>query len=175
MDARRAVRRGKALYARFPAADGRTAAPRACCARVAHPPIHQPSYSMFNRWVGADLLGVLGPGHRHHRLFASCAGTERALSGHSGLLAHRSRTGSETDRITADKLEIVGALNRIALARGQTLAQMALAWLLRDKRVTSVLMGASSAAQISENAAALKNLHFSVEELAQIDRALQAG
>ncbi len=176
-----AVRQGKALYAGISNYQhGRTAAAaRLLRERGAPCLIHQPSYSMFNRWVEADLLGVLeseGIGCIAFSPLAQGLLSARYLKGiPDGSRASKPHGFLKPDRITADKLEIVGALNRIALARGQTLAQMALAWLLRDKRVTSVLMGASSVAQISENVAALKNLHFSAEDLAQIDRALQAG
>lgn len=174
-----AVRQGKALYAGISSyqPDRTTQAARLLRERGAPCLIHQPSYSMLNRWVEPELLGVLeaeGIGCIAFSPLAQGLLSARYLEGiPEGSRASKPHGFLKPDRITVDKLKITGALNRIAMARGQTLAQMALSWLLRDKRVTSVLTGASSAAQISENVAALDNLHFSAEELAQIDRTLR--
>ncbi|HYX77341.1 MAG TPA: L-glyceraldehyde 3-phosphate reductase [Gaiellaceae bacterium] len=134
--------------------------------------IHQPSYSMLNRWIEPELLDTLG------ELGVGCIGfsplaqgmlTDKYLDGiPEGSRA--SLDGSLSPKLLTDNaLEKIRALNEIARRRGQSLAQMALAWTLRDPRMTSALVGASSTAQLEANVAALENLHFSQDELTEID------
>src|SRR5438132_4332628 len=135
--------------------------------------IHQPSYSMLNRWIEPDLLKVLGDEGIGCIVFSPLAQgllTDRYLAGvPAGSRA--SHPGSfSADLLTEQLLAKVRALNQIAIRRGQTLAQMALAWTLRDPRVTSTLIGASSVAQLEQNVGALDQLQFSAEELKDIDR-----
>jgi L-glyceraldehyde 3-phosphate reductase len=140
--------------------------------------IHQPSYSMVNRWIEEGLLDVLGREGVGCIVFSPLAQgllTDRYLHGiPEGSRASRdsSLPGS---MFSAENLAKVRALNEIAHRRGQTLAEMALAWTLRDPRVTSALVGASSVAQLEDNIAALENLDFSAEELDEIDRYATEG
>jgi L-glyceraldehyde 3-phosphate reductase len=135
--------------------------------------IHQPSYSMFNRWIEGGLLDVLGEEGVGCIVFSPLAQgllTDRYLEGiPEGSRAARQSSLSQ-DQLSEDNLAKVRALNESAKRRGQTLAQMALAWTLRDPRVTSTLIGASSVAQLEDNAAALANAEFSDDELTEIDR-----
>jgi L-glyceraldehyde 3-phosphate reductase len=135
--------------------------------------IHQPSYSMLNRWIEPDLLDTL------EELGVGCIGfsplaqgmlTDKYLHGiPEGSRA--SRDGSLSPNLLTDEaMEKIRALNEIAQGRGQTLAQMALAWTLRDPRMTSTLVGASSVEQLESNVAAIDNLDFTDDELAEIDR-----
>jgi L-glyceraldehyde 3-phosphate reductase len=136
--------------------------------------IHQPSYSMFNRWVEDGLLDVLeqqGMGCIAFCPLAQGLLTNRYLHG----IPADSRAGRPTgylrpEGVTKEKLKKVNALQKIAKKRGQSISQMALAWTLRDNRVTSALIGASKVVQIEENVAALKKLNFTKEELAAIDK-----
>jgi L-glyceraldehyde 3-phosphate reductase len=138
--------------------------------------IHQPSYSMFKRWIEDGLLDVLGKEGIGCIPFCPLAQgllTDRYLSG----IPSDSRAGKphgflRPEQVTEEKIKKVRALNDLALARGQSLAQMALAWVLRDGRVTSALIGASSVSQIEEDVAALNNLGFTKEELKQIESIL---
>ncbi len=141
--------------------------------------IHQPSYSMLNRWVEGGLLEVLGREGIGCIAFSPLAQgmlTDKYLGGiPEGSRAAQGKSLSP-DLLTDDALAHVRKLNELAAARGQTLAQMALAWVLRDERVTSVLIGASSVAQLEDSAAAVGNLRFTKDELATIDRdAVEAG
>ena len=170
-----AVRQGKALYAGISSySTTRTREAAAILRRMGTPLlIHQPSYSLLNRWIEEDLLDVLGKEGIGSIVFTPLAQgllTDKYLSGiPEGSRA--SRAGSlSRDQLNDDTLTKVRALNAIARRRGQTLAQMALAWTLRDPRVTSTLVGASSVAQLEQNIAALDNLAFSPDELAEIDR-----
>jgi L-glyceraldehyde 3-phosphate reductase len=134
--------------------------------------IHQPSYSMLNRWIEPDLLGVLGEEGIGCIAFSPLAQgvlTSRYLGGvPEGSRA--SRAGSlDRDHLNHETLAKVRALHEIAARRGQSLAQMAIAWTLRDPRVTSALIGASSVEQLEENLAATQRLDFTAEELAEID------
>ena len=135
--------------------------------------IHQPSYSMLNRWIEPELLDVLGEEGVGCITFSPLAQgmlTDKYLDGiPEGSRVARGYALSE-GMLTDEALEKIRALNEIAAERGQTLAQMALAWTLRDDRVTSTLIGASSVAQLEENVAALDRLDFSEDELAEIDR-----
>ena len=135
--------------------------------------VNQPSYSMLNRWIEPDLLdtvGELGVGCIVFSPLAQGMLTDKYLGG----IPEGSRAGRPysltPDLITDETLGKIRALNEIASRRDQTLAQMALAWTLRDERVTSTLVGASSVAQLEDNVAALDRLDFTDEELAEIDR-----
>ena len=170
-----AVRQGKALYAGISSYSARRTKDAAAILRQLGTPllIHQPSYSMLNRWIEPDLLKVLGDEGIGCIVFSPLAQgllTDRYLAGvPAGSRA--SHPGSfSADLLTEQLLAKVRALNQIAIRRGQTLAQMALAWTLRDPRVTSTLIGASSVAQLEQNVGALDKLQFSAEELKDIDR-----
>jgi L-glyceraldehyde 3-phosphate reductase len=170
-----AVRQGKALYVGISSySAGRTKEAAAILRRMGTPLlIHQPSYSMVNRWIEPDLLEVLGDEGIGCIVFSPLAQgllTDRYLNGiPAGSRASQPGSFSK-DLLTDDTLAKVRALNQMAQRRGQTLAQMALAWTLRDPRVTSTLVGASSAAQLEQNVGALDKLEFSPEELREIDR-----
>jgi L-glyceraldehyde 3-phosphate reductase len=170
-----AVRQGKALYAgvsSYSAARTREAAQ--ILQELGTPLlIHQPSYSMLNRWIEPELLDVLADEGVGCIVFSPLAQgmlTDKYLHGiPEGSRASRTATLSP-DLITDETLEKIRALNEVASARGQSLAQMALAWTLRDPRITSALAGASSVEQLETNVAALERLDFTDEELAEIDR-----
>ena len=176
-----AVRSGKALYAGISSYSAERTAEAASILRRLGTPllIHQPSYSMLNRWIEGGLLDVLereGIGCIAFSPLAQGVLTGKYLGGvPSGSRA--SLDGSlSTDQISEPTLAHVRALAGIAEARGQSLAQLALSWALRDPRVTSVLIGASSVAQLEENLAAADHTDFTEEELAAIDRdAVDAG
>ncbi|HEY1421765.1 MAG TPA: L-glyceraldehyde 3-phosphate reductase [Candidatus Dormibacteraeota bacterium] len=176
-----AVQQGKALYAGISSYAAARTTEAASILRSLGTPllIHQPSYSMVNRWIEDELLAVLqeeGIGCIAFSPLAQGLLTDRYLKGvPSG--ARASRPGSfSTDMLTEANLARVRALNEIARRRGQTLAQMAVAWVLRQPSVTSALVGASSRAQLEQNVAALDNLEFSSDELRDIDRfAKEAG
>jgi len=140
--------------------------------------IHQPSYSLLNRWIESELLDVLGREGIGCIVFSPLAQgmlTDRYLGG----IPENSRAARDDSfsrgMLSDENLERIRALNEIASRRGQSLAQMALAWTLRDERVTSALIGASSVAQLEQNLAALERLDFDAEELAEIDRFAQEG
>ena len=173
-----AVRSGKAIYAaisNYPADLARAAAK---ILRELKTPfvLHQPSYSMLNRWIEDGLLDAAGDEGFGVIAFSPLA--QGVLSGKymDGIPAD-SRAGKGNpflaNRINPAHVEATRRLLPIAQARGQSLAQLALAWALRDTRVTSVLIGASSPAQIAENAAAANNTVFTAEELAAIETALR--
>ena len=176
-----AVRAGKALYVGVSSYSPTHTARAAAILRELGTPllIHQPSYSMFNRWIEPELLDVLereGVGCIAYTALAQGLLTDRYLSGVPA--DSRAAQGKSLDRstITEEKLARIGALNEIAKERGQTLAQMALAWVLRDRRMTSTLIGASTVEQLEDNVAAVKRLDFSAEELAEIDQyAVESG
>jgi L-glyceraldehyde 3-phosphate reductase len=170
-----AVRQGKALYAGISSYSAqRTKEAAAILRRMGTPLlIHQPSYSMLNRWIEGDLLNVLGEEGIGSIVFSPLAQgllTDRYLNGvPPGSRASQSGSLSK-ETLTDETLSKVRALNQVAQGRGQTLAQMALAWTLRDQRVTSALVGASSIAQLEQNVGALDKLEFSTDELMEIDR-----
>jgi L-glyceraldehyde 3-phosphate reductase len=176
-----AVRSGRALYAGISSySPERTAEAIAILRRLGTPLlIHQPSYSMLNRWIEGGLLDVLGREGVGCIAFSPLA--QGVLTGKylAGVPAgsRASLDGSlSADQLSEATLAHVRALADMAAARGQTLAQLALSWALRDPRVTSVLIGASSTAQLEENLAAVRNTSFTAEELAAIDRdAVDAG
>lgn len=170
-----AVKHGKALHVGISSYSARRTREAAEILRGLGTPllIHQPSYSMLNRWIEEGLLDVLGEEGVGCIAFSPLAQgllTDRYLAGVPPD-SRASRPGTlSAEMLTEDTLAKVRALNGIAARRGQTLAQMALAWTLRDPRVTSTLVGASSVAQLEQNVAALHDLDFSVEELEEIDR-----
>jgi aryl-alcohol dehydrogenase-like predicted oxidoreductase len=172
-----AVRQGKALYAGISSYSAEKTREAAAIMRGLGTPIliHQPSYSMLNRWIETEgLLDALvdeGIGCIGFSPLAQGMLSGRYLKGKVPKGSRASRGDSfSADLLTDETLERVRALNEIAESRGQTLAQMALAWTLRDPRVTSTLVGASSVAQLEENLAALDKRDFSEQELAAIDR-----
>jgi L-glyceraldehyde 3-phosphate reductase len=171
-----AVKSGRALYAGISSYSAERTLEAAAILRDMGTPllIHQPSYSMINRWIEEqDLLGTL------ERVGAGCIAFSPLAQ---GLLTYRYLGGVPADSrvatggamsegmLTEENLRRVRALNDIATRRGQTLAQLALAWCLRDPRVTSVLIGASSVKQLEDNVGALAGVDLAAEELAEIDR-----
>lgn len=172
-----AVRQGKALYAGISNYKPEMAAEAARILKELGTPclIHQPKYSMLERWVEDGLLDVLekeGIGCIPFSPLAQGLLTDKYLKGiPEGSRASKSWGFLRPEQV-APTIEKVKKLNRIATGRGQTLAQMALVWLLKDPRVTSVLIGASSVKQLEDNVAALKNMTFSETELGQIESIL---
>jgi L-glyceraldehyde 3-phosphate reductase len=170
-----AVRQGKALYAGISSySPERTRAAAAIMRELGTPLlIHQPSYSLLNRWIEPELLGVLeaeGLGCIAFSPLAQGMLTDRYLRGiPEGSRASRNLSLSP-ELLTDETLAKVRALNELAAARGQSLAQLAIAWVLRDPRVTSALIGASSVEQLEANVAALEAPALSAAELAEIDR-----
>ena len=170
-----AVQQGKALYVGVSSYSDRRTAEAIAILRALGTPllIHQPSYSMLNRWIERGLLDVLGAEGVGCIAFSPLAQgllTSRYLHGIPPGSRAQQNASLTTDMLNDANLEHVRALTVVAERRGQSLAQMALAWALRDPRVTSVLLGASSVAQLEENVAALGNLAFSDAELAEIDQ-----
>ncbi|HEX6679279.1 MAG TPA: L-glyceraldehyde 3-phosphate reductase [Gaiellaceae bacterium] len=170
-----AVHQGKALYVGISSYSAAKTREAAAILRELGTPllIHQPSYSMLNRWIEPELMDVLeeeGVGCIGFSPLAQGMLTDRYLDGvPAGSRA--SRPGSlSKDLLTEQALAKIQALNEIASRRGQTLAQMALAWTLRDPRMTSTLVGVSSVEQLESNLAALDNLDLTPEELGEIDR-----
>jgi L-glyceraldehyde 3-phosphate reductase len=177
-----AVRQGKALYAGISSYSAQRTAEAARILRDLGTPllIHQPSYSLLNRWIEEDLLDVLGDEGVGAIVFSPLAQgmlTTKYLDGIPEDSRAAVANGSfSPDLLTDEALAHVRALNAIAQDRGQSLAQMALAWTLRDPRVTSTLIGASSIRQLEENVGALSQPMFTDDELATIDRhAVDAG
>jgi L-glyceraldehyde 3-phosphate reductase len=176
-----AVKSGKALYAGISSYSPERTRDAAAILRILGTPllIHQPSYSMLNRWIEGGLLDVLaeeGAGCIAFSPLAQGLLTTRYLNGiPEGSRA--SLNGSlSTDQLTEKTLAHVRALTGIAASRGQSLAQMAVSWVLRDQRVTSALIGASSVAQLEENLAAADKITFTPGEIAAIDKdAVDAG
>jgi L-glyceraldehyde 3-phosphate reductase len=176
-----AVRQGKALYVGVSSYDAeRTREAHAILSDLGTPLlIHQPSYSMLNRWIeteglldaAAELaIGVIG-----FTALAQGLLTDRYLGG----VPEDSRAGRGNEMfdkswLNDEMISELQALHEIATRRGQTLAQLALAWALRDERLTSLVIGASSVQQLEQNVAALENLSLSAKELAEIDRHLRA-
>ena len=176
-----AVRSGKALYAGISSYSPDRTRDAADILRSLGTPllIHQPSYSMLNRWIEGGLLDVLeaeGAGCIAFSPLAQGLLTTKYLNGiPAGSRAARNGSLSQ-DQLTDATLAHVRALNSIAAERGQSLAQMAISWTLRDPRVTSALVGASSVAQLEENLAASAKTAFTAEEIAAIDKnAVEAG
>jgi L-glyceraldehyde 3-phosphate reductase len=175
-----AVRAGKALYVGISSySPGKTREAVAILRDLGTPLlIHQPSYSMLNRWIEDGLLDVLGEEGVGCIAFSPLAQgllTDRYLNGIPA--DSRVRTGGALDEsmINESNLAKVRALNEIAGRRGQSLAQLALAWALRDQRMTSLVIGASSVRQLENSLGALDNLEFAADELAEIDRYATEG
>ncbi len=172
------VRSGKALYVGLSnyKAEQTAQAEKLLNERGVHCLLHQPSYSMLNRWVEDGLLqttGELGIGVVAFSPLAQGLLTGKYLKGvPTDSRAMRDGRFLKPEQITAEKIAMLNRLNDIAAARGQTLSQMALSWVLRDGRVHSCIIGASRAEQLDENVAALANVKFTAEELAAIDRAI---
>ncbi|PCC41940.1 L-glyceraldehyde 3-phosphate reductase [Brevibacterium aurantiacum] len=171
-----AVRSGRALYAGISSYSAADTARASALAKELGTPllIHQPSYSMFNRWIDSDgLLDTTdseGLGVIAFSPLAQGLLTDKYLGG----VPEESRAGKSTPSfkdgfLSEDNLERIRGLNDLAEARGQSLAQMALSWALRDDRVSSLVIGSSRAAQLEHNVAALNSEPFSAEELAAID------
>jgi L-glyceraldehyde 3-phosphate reductase len=175
------VRAGKALYVGVSSYSAEHTARAAEILRELGTPmlIHQPSYSMFNRWIETDLLDVLdraGVGCIAFTALAQGLLTDRYLDGIPADSRAAAGKSLSTEMINDDNLARIRALNEIAQGRGQTLAQLALAWVLRDARMTSTLIGASSVQQLEDNVATVGNLDFSDDELAAIDEhAVESG
>jgi L-glyceraldehyde 3-phosphate reductase len=170
-----AVRQGKALYVGISSySPQRTVEAVEILAELGTPLlIHQPSYSLLNRWIEHGLLDVLpchGVGAIVFSPLAQGLLTDRYLDGVPADSRVRRGEAFAQQLLSEDNLARVRALNQIAGRRGQSLAQMAIAWALRDPRVSSALIGASSVAQLEQNVGALANLDFGAEELAEIDR-----
>ncbi len=170
-----AVRAGKALYAGISSYSAEKTREAAAILRELGTPllIHQPSYSMLNRWIEPDLLdavGELGIGCIVFSPLAQGMLTDKYLGGIPEGSRASWPSSLSPELLTDAALARIRALNEIAAGRGQSLAQMALAWALRDERVTSALIGASSVAQLEDNVAALDRLGFTDDELAEIDR-----
>ncbi len=176
-----AVRSGKALYAGISSYSAERTAEAAAILREMGTPllIHQPSYSMFNRWIEGGRLDTLereGVGCIAFSPLAQGMLTDKYLGGVPEGSRASKGTSFSANLLTEENVERIRSLNEIARGRGQSLAQLALAWALRDGRVTSALIGASSVAQLEENLAALDRLDFTEDELAEIDRyAVDAG
>ncbi len=175
-----AVRSGKALYAgisSYPAAQTEEAA--AILKALGTPClIHQPSYSMINRWLEDGVLDVLGREGIGCIAFSPLAQgmlTDRYLAGIPDDSRVARGGALPRDFLSEDNLARIRGLDAIARRRGQTLAQMALAWVLKDPRITSVLIGASRAAQIEDAVRALSSAPFAADELAEIDRHAMVG
>jgi L-glyceraldehyde 3-phosphate reductase len=176
-----AVRHGKALYAGISSYSAERTQEAVAIARSLGTPIliHQPSYSLLNRWIEPEVLDTCGEEGVGIIAFSPLGQgmlTDRYLDG----IPEDSRAAKDfylkKDFINEDNMARVHALNEIAKGRGQKLAQMAIAWVLRDPRVTSALIGASSVAQLETNVAALDSLAFTDDELAEIDKyAIDAG
>jgi L-glyceraldehyde 3-phosphate reductase len=162
-----AVRQGKALYVGISSYSGERTREAVAIARELKTPlvIHQPSYSMLNRWIEEDLLDAVGDTGLGVIAFSPLA---------QGMLTDQDKSLS-TDLLTDQNLTHIRALNDLAAGRGQTLAQLALAWVLRDERVTSALIGASSVKQLEDSVGAVRNLDFTADELADIDRYATEG
>ena len=174
------VRQGKALYAGISSYSPERTREAAAILKSEGVPlfIHQPSYSMLNRWIERELLGTLDT------LGAGCIAFSPLAQ---GLLSSKYLNGVPTDSraksegsfkshlLSEENLAHVRALNQIAQRRNQTLAQMAIAWTLRDSRVTSALIGARNVAQLDDSLDAVKNLNFTKQELAEIDQHAREG
>ena len=176
----RAVRSGKALYAGISSYQPDQTRRAATILRDLGTPclIHQPSYSMFNRWIEPELLGVLaqeGIGCIAFSPLAQGLLTDRYLNDiPKDSRAAKPHGFLKPEHVTEQKLKRVRGLNEIARKRGQSMAQMALAWVLRHKGMTSVLIGASSVRQLDDDVAMLKNLAWAEEDLQAIERILQS-
>ncbi len=170
-----AVQSGRALYAGISSYSAERTAQAAAIMRELGTPllIHQPSYSMLNRWIEQGLLDVLareGIGCIAFSPLAQGMLTGKYLNGVPEGSRATQNGSLSADQLTEQTLDHIRALSQVAERRGQSLAQLALSWALRDPRITSALIGASSVQQLEENLAAAQNTTFSEEELAEIDR-----
>jgi L-glyceraldehyde 3-phosphate reductase len=172
-----AVRQGKALYVGISSYDAERTREAAAILRELGTPllIHQPSYSMLNRWIETegllDAAAELGIGVIGFTALAQGLLTDRYLDGiPEDSRAARGEATFDDDWLNEETIGRLRALNELAARRGQTLAQLALVWALRDERVTSLVIGASSVRQLEQNVDALDNLELADEELAEIDR-----
>jgi L-glyceraldehyde 3-phosphate reductase len=176
-----AVRQGKARYVGISSYGPRRTEEAALILRELGTPllIHQPSYSMLNRWIEPELLDVLdreGVGAIVFSPLAQGLLTSRYLDGVPEDSRLRRGNYLSEEMISEENLARVRGLNEIAQRRGQSLAQMAIAWVLRDPRITSALLGASSVEQLEQNVAALDRLDFDPGELEEVDRfAVESG
>ena len=175
-----AVRQGKALYVGISSYSPELTRRAAEILRGLGTPllIHQPSYSMLNRWIEQELLGTLaelGVGCIAFSPLAQGMLTSKYLDGVPVDARAAKGRSLSTDHLSSQNLAQIRALNELAQSRGQSLAQMALAWTLRDKRVTSALIGARNVTQLDDSLDALRNVAFSAEELASIDRYATEG
>jgi L-glyceraldehyde 3-phosphate reductase len=176
-----AVRSGRALYAGISSySPERTAEAAAILKQLGTPLlIHQPSYSMLNRWVEGGLLDTtdeVGAGVIAFSPLAQGMLTDRYLDGVPADSRMAENSSLSSDLLTEQNLTHIRALHELAVRRGQSLAQLALAWVARDERVSSVLIGASSVHQLEQNIAALDNLSFTAAELEEIDQhAVEGG
>jgi L-glyceraldehyde 3-phosphate reductase len=173
------VRQGKALYVGLSNYRAEEAAKAIQILRQLGTPclIHQPKYSMFERWVEGGLLDLLekeGVGCIPFSPLAQGLLTNKYLKGiPEDSRAHKSTGFLQENEITPEKIEKVKKLNELAIKRDQTLAQMALSWILRDKRITSVLIGVSRPEQVTDSLQCFRNTWFSAEELEQIETVLR--
>ena len=171
-----AVRAGKAIYVGISSYSATKTAEATAILRELRTPfvIHQPSYSLLNRWIEPELLNVVGEVGIGCIVFSPLAQgmlTARYLDGiPEGSRAATRGSALSPDLLTDEAMAKIRALNEIAARRGQSLAQMAIAWVLRDERVTSALVGASSVAQLEDSLGALERLDFTADELSEIDR-----
>jgi L-glyceraldehyde 3-phosphate reductase len=170
-----AVQQGKALYVGISSYSAQKTKEAADILKGMGVPclIHQPSYSMINRWIEPDLLNTLGEEGIGCIAFSPLAQgllTDRYLKGIPADARVTHSNSLSKSMLSEANLKKVKALNKIAKERGQTLAQLALAWVLRDERITSALIGASSVKQLEDNVASLNNLSLSEEELKAIDK-----
>ena len=172
------VRQGKALYvgiSSYPAAETRRAQEIARCLGTPLV-VHQPSYSMLDRWIEPDLLDAVGDAGMGCIVFSPLAQgllTDRYLDGIPADSRAAADESLSASRVTDELRTTLRALSELAGARGQTLAQLALAWTLRDPRVTSTLIGASSVSQLEQNVATVGNLALTTDELEVIERVLE--
>jgi L-glyceraldehyde 3-phosphate reductase len=170
-----AVRQGKALYVGISSYSAERTREAAAILRNLGTPllIHQPSYSLLNRWIEPDLIdavGELGVGCISFSPLAQGMLSDKYLDGIPAGSRAAQNTSLSPSLITDEARAKIRALNEIAVRRGQSLAQLALAWTLRDPRMTSTLVGASSVAQLENSVGALANASFSEDELAEIER-----
>src|SRR5882757_4793571 len=175
-----AVRQGKALYAGISSYSAERTREAATILKKEGVPllIHQPSYSMLNRWIEKDLLGTLedlGVGCIAFSPLAQGLLTNKYLNGVPAISRAQAEGSFQKEFLSEENLKHVRALNEIATGRGQTLAQMAIAWVLRDKRVTSALIGARNVEQLENSLDAVKKLQFTDAELKEIDGYAQDG
>jgi L-glyceraldehyde 3-phosphate reductase len=171
-----AVRSGRALYAGISSYNSERTRQAAAILRDLGTPmlIHQPSYSMINRWIEderlLDTLEEVGAGCIAFSPLAQGLLTDRYMNGVPSDSRVATGGAMGRDMLTEARLARVRALNEVAVGRGQSLAQLALAWALRDPRMTSLVIGASSVAQLEDNVAALGQLELTDDELTEIDR-----